>query len=261
MESAKVYTPAEIEKIEQEVVAYQNLLTTLKLGASLEDYLSIKDEFEELKKQMEHVESVEDVINQSPPEQIEPQHNEVQQVSVQLASLNRMVEEVLATLNKVVTGEVKKEQVEEAPAPHTILPINEAKQHEQQVNQSINEPTYHQLRKLAGQSSDYQKMKELPTLIEHTKNQLTTQQQQRHFNVRYFQSTQTQPSNMYNGLYKNMRINVSSKLKNIGQMRMDGVMNQSIVQPSLSRFLKHPNIGPVISNEIPTSIMKNNQLE
>lgn len=222
MESAKVYTTAEIEKIEQEVAAYQNLLNTLKLGASLEDYLSIKNEFEGLKKQMEHVESVEDVIDQSPPEQIESQHNEVQQVSVQLASLNRMVEEVLATLNKVVTGEVKKEQAEEAPAPRIIPPINEAKQHEQQVNQSINQPTYRQLRNLAGQSSDYQKIKELPTSMQHTKNQLTTQQQQRHFNVRYFQSTQTQPNNMYNGLYKNMRINASSELKNIGQIRMDG---------------------------------------
>lgn len=261
MESAKVYTPAEIEKIEQEVAAYQNLLTTLKLGASLEDYLSIKDEFEELKKQMEHVESVEDIINQSPPEQIEPQHNEVQQVSVQLASLNKMVEEVLATLNKVVIGEVKKEQAEEVPVPRIIPPIHEAKQHEQQVNHSISQPTYRQLRNLAGQSSDYQKIKELPTLIQHTKNQLTSQQQQRHFNVRYFQSTQTQPSNMYNGLYKNMRINVSSKLKNIGQMRMSGDTNQSVVQSSLSRFLKYPNIGPAISNEISTSIMKNDQLE
>ena len=234
MESAKVYTTAEIEKIEQEVAAYKSLLKTLKLDTSLEDYSVVKNEFEALKMQMEQEASVKEAIDSNPSEPIEPQDNQVEQVSVQLASLSRMVEEVLATLNKAAIDEVKQEQAEDITAPDIIPPINEAKQHEQQVKQAVSQPTYHQLRNLAGKSSDYQKKKELPKLIQHTKNQLTTQQHQRHFNVRYFQSTQTQPNNMYNGLYKNMRVNVSSKLK---------------------------NIGPVISNEIPASSAKNNQLE
>ena len=259
MGSDKVYTTAEIEKVEQEVIAHKNLLNTLKLDTSVEDYMVIKNEFEELKTQIAHVESVEDAVGQKSYEQIEQHDNEGEQVSLQLASLNRMVEEVLATLNKVVIGETKKEQAKEITAPR-ITPHNEAKQHEQQVYNSASQLTYHQLRNLVGQSVDYPQNKEPITFTQHMKTQLTLQQQ-RHFNPRYFQSTHAQPSNIYNGLYKNMRIKVSSKLKNIGQIRMSGGTNRLTVQPSLADFFKHQNIQPVISNEVPASISKANQPE
>ena len=197
MENSRFYTAEEIEKLKQKVTAYKNLLTTLKLGDSLEDYQFIQNEFEELKMQMLHVDASREDQDKAQPEQIEEyeSQNEVKQVSLQLTSLNQMVEEVLSTLNKIVTGEPKKEKVNETTFPHVHEPMQPAKR----VNNVISQPSYSQLRSLAGQVI-YHKKAEEPIEPEQKEDYLLyPHEQQRHFNHRYFQSTHTQPNNIYNG--------------------------------------------------------------
>ena len=210
----ETYTMEEIEKIKGQLLAYKDVLTTLKLDTSLEDYASIKNEFEELKIQMASIDIEEDAIDDKPSEPMEQNYIQMEQVSVQLDSLNRLVEEVLSRLNTVVISEMKKEQAEQKTSPHII----EKRQHEQQENYVIIDPTYIQIKNLIDQSVQHQNSKELVECLQHTKNQRILQQQ-RHFTPEYFQTIDTQPTNIHNGLYRNMRLKVSSKLKNIALLR------------------------------------------
>lgn len=248
MENDKLYTTTEMEKLKQKVGAYKNLLTTLKLGTSLEDYLFIKNEFEELKTKMAHVEPLKDDVNKNQFEQAE---NKGEQVSVQLDSLNQMVEEVLATLNKVVLGEEKKEQVEEIPFPRKIIQVDEAKSHDKPVDNVISQPTYSQLKNLAGQVVYHQKNEEPIQTIQSNNYPLDAEQEQRHFNHRYFQSLNTQPSNIHNGLYRNMHIKASSQLEDAVQRpkRGNSIINELEAPALFPNSLDRSNIQPFISTE------------
>lgn len=248
MENSKLYTATEIDKLKQKVVAYKNLLTTLKLGASLEDYLFIKNEFEELKMKMSHVETLKDDVDKNQFEQAE---NNRKQVSVQLDSLNQMVEEVLATLNKVVVGEEKKEQAEQITSPRKIIQVDEAKSHDKPVDNVISQPTYSQLKNLAGQVMYHQKNEEPIQTIQSNNYPVDAEHEQRHFNHRYFQSLNTQPSNIHNGLYRNMHIKASSQLEDAVQRpkRGNSIINELEAPALLPNALDRSNIQPFISTE------------
>ena len=81
-------------------------------------------------------------------------------------------------------------------------------------------------------------------------------QQQRHFNHRYFQSTHTQPNNIYNGLYKNLQVKSLSPLHNpIPKHRSnnDNGFRNGLVVPTatpLPSYYEDQKIDALISNDI-----------
>ena len=197
---------------------------------------------------MSHVEPLKDDVDKNQFDQAE---NNNKQMSIQLDSLNQMVEEVLATLNKVVLGEEKKEQIEEIASPRKIIQVNEVKSDDKPVDNVISQPTYSQLKNLAGQVVYHQKNEEPIQTIQSNNYPLDAEHEQRHFNHRYFQSLNTQPSNIHNGLYRNMHIKASSQLEDAVQRprRGNSIINELEAPALLPNSLDRPNIQPFISTE------------
>lgn len=195
MESYKSYTAAEIENLKKKVVAYKNLLTTLKVGASLEDYLFIKGEFEELKGKMADISLLKDEGTKEHTNDVE--EHEVKQVSNQLNSLNEMVEEVLTALNKITVEERKKGEVMDNKTTSEFKNVNrtitEPKMNGKRV---ITQPSYNQLRNLAGQVI-YRNNNEEE--IKHEENDektsLHVELQHPVFNKQYFQTINNRQQN------------------------------------------------------------------
>lgn len=63
MEESKLYTTQEIEKLKQKIESYRGSLTSLKMGASIEDFLYMKQEFDGLKTQMAHLDSITETLD------------------------------------------------------------------------------------------------------------------------------------------------------------------------------------------------------
>lgn len=216
MEDSKYYTLQEIEKLKLKILTYKDTLMTLKVGTSMEDYLFMKSEFDVLKKQISYIEDLKETMDEKQHTQNEVYEEQVEQLSFQLAALNQTVEEmnqeILSILNKLTfsKGTIQEEtHVNKSTIIVThsdeITPIN---------NQSSivsNQPSYMQLRNLASQVIQPQKNQ-----IEHTEYK-ENQKQQRHFNLRYFQSINTHPNNIYNGLYKNTTDKESLHFKNFSE--------------------------------------------
>ena len=58
MEDSTSNTLQEIDKLKSKISSYRDTLMTLKMGTSLEDYLTMKNEFEALKSQISFIEGL-----------------------------------------------------------------------------------------------------------------------------------------------------------------------------------------------------------
>lgn len=230
MESYKSNTATEIEKLKKKVIAYKNLLTTLKLGVSLEDYLLIKGEFEELKKQMAEIQLLKEDVAKEPADEIDP--SEVKQVSNQLSSLNQMVEEVLFALNKISVDEVKKEEVKEETVSPQLTNIKEISELKSKGNKMIKQPSYNQLRSLAGQVIYRNNSEEVITIENNEQSTLQVEQQHRVFNKHYFQSINNQQNN---GLFNMKQVKTPTRPTEIGKFPnwMNGKIYEQATSPKL----------------------------
>lgn len=223
MDDSKLYSTQDIEKLKEKIDTYRETLTTLKMGTSIEDYLFIKNEFEELKRQIAHLEGLTETLDGKQSMQIKEYEGQVKQLSIQIETLNQAIEEmnheILAILNKLTTFE-SNEQADNMPTTadessiKNITPpskkfLQEIVQNAGQSPLPTTEPTYKFLQNLAGKATN------MNNGTPFTPNDKPAQkQEERHFNQHYFQSINTHPSQIYNGLYRNNTAEPTFHFKN-----------------------------------------------
>ncbi|MEB2300134.1 hypothetical protein LAV72_10940 [Lysinibacillus xylanilyticus] len=218
MEDSKLYSTQDIEKLKQQIEAYKDTLTSLKMGASIEDYLFMKMDIDEIKTQMALLEDLTETIDdkQKNP-QIKGYEEQIKLLSAQIEYLNQTIEdmnrEILKVLNKLRT-------IENTEAPTTptktenisTFIANSARRDPiitQTTSQSANtskQPSYKMLQSLAGKATNAQLDVNNNNGIPSTRNgDQRDVPEERHFNQQYFQSINTHPSQIYNGLYRNTK--------------------------------------------------------
>lgn len=226
MEDSKLYSTQDIEKLKEKIDSYRETLTTLKAGTSIEDYLFVKNEFEELKTQIAHIEGLTETIDDKQSLQIKEYEEQVKQLSIQIQSLNQTIEEmnqeILAVLNKIITVDnngastptdthftnIDENSLKNIANPTKKL-LEEIAQTAVQPSLTTTEPTYQFLQSLAGKATNINTGMHLPPNPNSDKKH-----EERHFNQHYFQSINTHPSHIYNGLYRNTTAESTFHFKN-----------------------------------------------
>lgn len=205
MENSRLSASQDIEQLKQKIVAYRDTLTALKMGTSMEDYLFMKNEFDELKTQIAHLEGLTETMDEKQSMQIGGYEKQVKQFSGQLDSLNQTVEEmnqkILSVLNQFISNEDHTQANNEHAPIHGNTSVNTRKPHIKPTEE-INRPSYRQLQSMAGKAIVMQKNQDQDVPATQQANH-EIQLPQRHFNQQYFQSTNSHPSHIYNGLYRN----------------------------------------------------------
>ncbi|WP_404453345.1 hypothetical protein LG329_03380 [Virgibacillus necropolis] len=110
MGDSKLYSAQEIEKLKQKINIYKETLSTLKTGNSVDDYLLMKNEFYDFKKQVTNLEGVMEIMEEKQNMQIEEYEQQVNKISAQIDSLNQTVEElnqdVSALMNRLSNSDI-----------------------------------------------------------------------------------------------------------------------------------------------------------
>ncbi|MDD1501596.1 hypothetical protein PVA17_02255 [Lysinibacillus sp. CNPSo 3705] len=214
MEDSKLYSTQGIEQLKQKLEAYKDTLTSLKMGNSIEDYLFMKMDFDEIKTQMALLEELNETIDDKQKNsQIRGYEEQIKLLSAQIESLNQTIEEmnrdILKVLNKLLT--IENTEVTTTP-PKTEKISNffaNGAQRDSIITQTTNpsantskQPSYKMLQNLAGKATNTQLDGNNGTPSTRNGNQKDVPEE-RHFNQQYFQSINTHPSQIYNGLYRN----------------------------------------------------------
>ncbi|QOV12398.1 hypothetical protein [Viridibacillus arvi] len=224
MEDSKLYSTQDIEKWKNKIDAYKETLTSLKMGTSNDDYLFIKKDFNGIKTQMALIEGLTETIEDKQNSQIRGHEEQIKLLSTQIESLNQMNEkmnqEILRALNKLLTIENTETPTTTPKTENTSKFISNGAQRDliitQTTNQSVitsKQPSYKMLQSLAGKATNRQldEINGIPSA--HNENQRNIPEE-RHFNQQYFQSTNTHPSQIYNGLYRNTTTESTFHFKN-----------------------------------------------
>lgn len=215
MEDSKLYATQDIEKLKQKVEAYKDTLTSLKIGTPLEDYLFMKMDFDEIKTQMALLKELTETIDDK---QGNPQNRgyeeQIKLLSAQIDSLNQTIEdmnrEILMVLNKLLTIENTEATTTPSKTENTSKFFANLAQRDPIITETASQsaaiaskqPSYKMLQSLAGKATNTQ------LDVNNGKNSTPNGNQrdvpeERHFNQQYFQSINTYPSQIYNGLYRN----------------------------------------------------------
>lgn len=223
MEDTKLYSTQNIERLKQKIAVYRETLTTLKQGTSIEEFLNKKEEFDGFKIQMAHLEGLAKTLDEKQDLEIEGYGEKVNQIANQIDVLNKTVEEISSFMNKELKNEeekrtdfTKNQSNMNTPfymANGTLKTTEEIPQVKEPLLLTNIPPSYLQLQKLAGLARSTKP----EALIEPSSpGNPTTKRppEERHFNHQYFQSINTHPSHMYNGLYKNIANTSSFHFKN-----------------------------------------------
>ncbi|MCL1697171.1 hypothetical protein [Lysinibacillus sp. BPa_S21] len=214
MEDSKLYATQDIEKLKQKVEAYKDTLTSLKIGTPLEDYLFMKMDFDEIKTQMALLEELTETIDdkQENP-QIKGYEEQIKLLSAQIDSLNQTIEdmnrEILMVLNKLLTIENTEATTTPSKTENTSKFFANIAQRDSIITETASQsatastqPSYKMLQSLAGKATNTQLDVNNSKPSTHNGNQRDVPEE-RHFNQQYFQSINTYPSQIYNGLYRN----------------------------------------------------------
>ena len=254
MEDSTSNTLQEIEKLKQKISAYRDALMTLKMGTSLEDYLAMKKEFDVLKTQISYIEGLTQTVDEKQHTQNEIYEEQMKQFSLQLAVLKQTVkemnQEILSISNKISTSEEVSEKDTLTLTKHekNSTEVNDIQPTDDQSSTISNQPSYKQLRNLTSQVLQPQKIQENIDSFEQPKL-MGNQKDQRYFNQRYFQSINTHPNHIYNGLYKNTLGKTPLRFKNTDEIQ-DSPTNdpKNSISPSIDRVPK--NVNSTVLNPI-----------
>ncbi|WP_155593316.1 hypothetical protein [Lysinibacillus cavernae] len=246
MEESKLYTTQEIENLKQKIETYRESLTSLKAGTSIEDFLYMKQEFDGLKTQMAHLEGITETLDTKQNSYIKGYDDQIKLLSIQINSLNQTIEgmnqEILTVLNKLVTVEgintptIPPSIEKPSQTSATLLPRQpRMAQTADQTTITSAQPSYRLLQSLAGKATNHQLNVNNGTSPSHNDLQ-ATKPEERHFNQQYFQSINTHPSQIYNGLYRNTTVESTFHFKNATDAKEVpvSVYDPSAVQPTLS---------------------------
>ncbi|MGE7690877.1 hypothetical protein ACQKMI_16890 [Lysinibacillus sp. NPDC097214] len=224
MENSKLYCTQDIEKLKQKIEAYKDTLTSLKTGTSIEDYLFMKMDFDGIKTQMALLEGQTEKIDDKQNSQIGGNEEQIKLLSAQIESLNQTIEEmnqeILKVLNKLLTSENTEAPTTTHKTENTSKFIANGAQRDLIITQTTNQsaitskqPSYKMLQSLAGKAINAQLDGNNGIPSAQNGNQRDVPEE-RHFNQQYFQSINTHPSQIYNGLYRNTTTKSSFHFKN-----------------------------------------------
>ncbi|MFJ3390276.1 hypothetical protein [Lysinibacillus sp. NPDC086135] len=214
MEDSKLYSTQDIEKLKQKIEGYKDTLTSLKMGTSIEDYLFMKMDFDEIKSQMALLEELNETIDDKQKNsQIRGYEEQIKLLSAQIESLNQTIEEmnrdILKVLNKLLTIENTEAPTTPPKTEKIFNFIANGAQGDSIITQTTSpsantskQPSYKMLQNLAGKATNTQLDVNNGTPSTRNGNQKDVPEE-RHFNQQYFQSINTHPSQIYNGLYRN----------------------------------------------------------
>ncbi|QDQ00975.1 hypothetical protein FOH38_11165 [Lysinibacillus fusiformis] len=216
MEYSKLYSTQEIEKLKQKIDSYRETLTSLKMGTSIEDFLFMKNEFDGLKTQIAHLEGLTETLDDKQNSHIKGYEDRINILSTQIESLNQTIEEmnqeIFMVINRLLTIEVNEApttlpDIEETP--NTIANTSQGHpriiQTTEQSTITSKQPSYKLLQSLAGKATNMQLNSNNGIPSAHNDIQ-ENKPEERHFNQQYFQSINTHPSQIYNGLYRNTTV-------------------------------------------------------
>ncbi|MGE7928649.1 hypothetical protein [Lysinibacillus xylanilyticus] len=224
MEDSKLYSTQDIEKLKQKIEAYKDTLTSLKTGTSIEDYLFMKMDFDGIKTQMALLEGLTETIEDKPNSQIGVYEEQIKLLSAQIESLNQTIEEmnqeILRALNKLLTIENTEAPITTPKTENTSKFIANGAQSDPIITQTtsqsavaLKQPSYKMLQSLAGKARNAQLDVNNGIPSAHNGNQRNVPEDRR-FNQQYFQPTNTHPSQIYNGLYRNTTTESTYHFKN-----------------------------------------------
>jgi len=259
MEDSKLYSTQDIEKLKEKIETYRETLTSLKMGTSIEDYLFMKKEFDGLKTQFAHLEGLTETLDDRQNSQIKGYEEQIKLLSTQIELLNQTIEEmnqeILIVLKKLLTMEVN-----EAPAPTTAPSIEshspliaDVAQRQTRITMAQDQstitskqPSYRLLQNLAGKATNQQF--DLNNNIPSSQNEHQRKiPEERHFNQHYFQSVNTHPSQIYNGLYRNTNTESTFHFKNATDTKQIPVsiydpttINSSIIEETKPEIINQP---------------------
>ncbi|OXS72864.1 hypothetical protein B1B04_14700 [Lysinibacillus sp. KCTC 33748] len=210
---SKLYSTQDIEELKQKIETYKDTLTSLKTGTSMEDYLFMKIDFDGIKTQMALLEGLTETIDDKQNSQIGGYEEQIKLLSAQIESLNQTIEEMnqelLRVLNKLLTIENTEAPTATPKTENTSKSIANGVQRDLIITQTTNQsaitskqPSYKMLQSLAGKVINAQLDGNNGIPSAHNENQRNVPEE-RHFNQQYFQSINTHPSQIYNGLYRN----------------------------------------------------------
>ncbi|MDP1395016.1 hypothetical protein ACM1TL_16275 [Lysinibacillus capsici] len=262
MEESKLYTTQEIENLKEKIESYRESLTSLKMGKSIEDFLYMKQEFDGLKTQMAHLEGITETLDTKQNSYIKGYDDQIRVLSTQLESLNQTIEgmnqEILSILNKLlpVKGNDAKTIMPSIDMPaqtySNLLPRQpRMTQTADQTTITSAQPSYRLLQSVAGKAKNHQPNVNIggPS----PQNGLPeTKPEERHFNQQYFQSINTHPSQIYNGLYRNTTVESTFHFKNAMDAKEVpvSVYDPSAVQPaSREENIENDTLQSSIVNE------------
>ncbi|MFI2131419.1 hypothetical protein ACH434_15275 [Lysinibacillus fusiformis] len=246
MEESKLYTTQEIENLRQKIETYRESLSSLKMGSSIEDFLYMKQEFDGLKTQMAHLEGITETLDTKQNSYIKGYDDQIKLLSIQIESLNQTMEEmnqeILAVLNKLVTVEGNDTTT---ISPSIKVPSQTSATHlprQPRMTQTADkttitaQPSYRLLQNLAGKATNHQQNGNNNSTPSSHNDRQATKHEERHFNQQYFQSINTHPSHIYNGLFRNTTVESTFHFKNATDAKEVpvSVYDPSAVQLTLS---------------------------
>ncbi|ACA41891.1 hypothetical protein J2D69_21915 [Lysinibacillus sphaericus] len=248
MEESKLYTTQEIENLKQKIETYRESLSSLKTGSSIEDFLYMKQGFDGLKTQIAHLEGITETLDTKQNSYIKGYDDQIRLLSIQIESLNQTMEEmnqeILAVLNKLLTVEGN-DTTTISPAikmpsqtSATHLPRQQPRMTQTADKTTITsaQPSYRLLQSLAGKAINHQQNVNNNGAPPPHNDQQVAKPEERHFNQQYFQSINTHPSHIYNGLFRNTTVESTFHFKNATDAKEVpvSVYDPSAVQPTLS---------------------------
>jgi len=263
MEDLKLYSTQDIEKLKQKIEAYKDTLTSLKTGTSIEDYLFMRMDFDEIKTQMALLEGLTETIDDKQNSQIKDYEEQIKLLSAQIKFLNQTIEEmnqeILTVLNKLVTIKDNETPTSKPKIENTSNYLADGAQHHQRIlqtqDQSVitsKQPSYKTLQSLAGKARNAQlDVYNVPPA--HNENPRNVPEE-RHFNQQYFQSINTHPSQIYNGLYRNTTAESTLHFKNVTNAQEIPIS----VYESESNTLTHNEIHNSTDNDFKAEDLVNN---
>lgn len=216
MENSKLYSNQDIEKLKQNIESYREMLTSLKMGTPLEDYLYMKKEFDGVKTQIAHLEGITETLDDKQNSQIKGYEEQIKLLSMQIESLNQTIgemnQDIITILNKLLTD---KDNADPTTTPMENITLRQPKitQTTDQSAITSKQPSYKMLLSLAGKATNTQLDVNNGAPSSHKEDQ-RNQSEERHFNQQYFQSINTHPSQIYNGLYRNTTTESTFHFKN-----------------------------------------------
>lgn len=204
----------------------------------------MKKEFDAIKTQITHLEGLTETLDDKQNSQIRGYEEQIRLLSTQIESLNQTIEEmnqeILTVLNKLVIEDPKAPATTPNTENTSTFMANDEQSHPR-IKESANQsavtsvpPSYKLLQSLAGKAIRIQSNpnNRIPSSRQ---DNLEDRTQKRHFNQQYFQSVNTHPSQIYNGLYRNTTAETTVHLKNYTDAKEIPINNfeTTITIPSL----------------------------